>query len=110
MDSEQEAVAWRNEVNIRNIQSAIDSENTAVLDFIYKVASMGGHVTTTTLREHIINNTGSDSITIEFRDGLIIQSNNSEYRLNDDFTLTKLGAPVSSSKYDQKLSNNKTVK
>lgn len=110
LDSEQEAVDWRNELNIRNIQSAIDSENSTVLDFPYKVTSMGGHIKTTTLREYIINNIGSDSIDIEFRDGLIVKSNGTEYKINDDFTITKLGASITASKYDQKLSNGKTVK
>lgn len=110
LDSEQEAVDWRNELNIRNIQSAIDSENSTVLDFPYKITSMGGHIKTTTLREYIINNIGSDSIDIEFRDGLIIKSKGTEYKVNDDFTITKLGTSVTSSKYDQKLSNGKTVK
>ena len=110
LDSEQEAVDWRNESNIRNIQSAIDSENNAVLDFPYKVTSMGGHITTMTLRDYVTKKIGSDSIDIEFRDGLIIKSNSTEYKVNDDFTITKLGAPASSSKYDQKLTNGKTVK
>ena len=110
LDSEQEAVDWRNESNIRNIQSAIDSENNAVLDFPYKVTSMGGHITTMTLRDYVTKTIGSDSIDIEFRDGLIIKSNGTEYKVNDDFTITKLGAPATSSKYDQKLTNGKTVK
>ena len=110
LDSEQEAVDWRNESNIRNIHSAIDSENTAVLDFPYKVTSMGGHITTMTLRDYVTKTIGSDSIDIEFRDGLIIKSNGTEYKVNDDFTITKLGAPATSSKYDQKLTNGKTVK
>jgi hypothetical protein len=110
LDSEQEAVDWRNESNIRNIHSAIDSENNAVLDFPYKVTSMGGHITTMTLRDYVTKTIGSDSIDIEFRDGLIIKSNGTEYKVNDDFTITKLGAPATSSKYDQKLANGKTVK
>jgi hypothetical protein len=71
---------------------------------------MGGHITTMTLRDYVTKTIGSDSIDIEFRDGLIIKSNGTEYKVNDDFTITKLGAPATSSKYDQKLANGKTVK
>lgn len=110
LESEQEAIEWRNEMNIRNIQSAIEQENSVVLDFPYKVNSLGGHITTMTLKEYITKTIGSDSIEIEFRNGLVIKSNGSEYKLNDDFTITKLGAPATSSKYDQKLTNGKTVK
>lgn len=110
LESEQEAIDWRNEMNIRNIQSAIEQENSVVLNFPYKVSSLGGHITTMTLEEYITKTIGSDSIEIEFRNGLVIKSNGSEYKLNDDLTITKLGAPVTSSKYDQKLSNGKTVK
>jgi hypothetical protein len=63
-----------------------------------------------TLKEYITKEIGSDSIEIEFRNGLVIKSNGSEYKLNDDLTITKLGAPATSSKYDQKLTNGKTVK
>ena len=110
LDSEQEVVEWRNGINMRNIQSAIDSENPSVLNFPYKIMSVKGHVTTLTLKEHIINVIGSDSIKIKFKDGLIIQNNETEYKLNDDFTLSKLGSSIISSKYDQRLSNDKTVK
>ena len=110
LESEQEAVEWRNEKNIANIQSAIEQENSAVLDFIYKINSLGGHIVTTTFKEYITKIIGSDSIEIEFRNGLVIKSNGSEYKLNDDLTITKLGTPVTASKYDQKLSNGKTVK
>lgn len=110
LESEQEAIDWRNEMNIRNIQSAIEQENSVVLDFPYKVSSLGGHITTMTLKEYITKTIGSDSIEIEFRNGLVIKSDGSEYKLNDDLTITKLGAPATSSKYDQKLTNGKTVK
>ena len=110
LESEQEAIDWRNEMNIRNIQSAIEQENSVVLNFPYKITSLGGHITTTTLKEYITKTIGSDSIEIEFRNGLVIKSNGSEYKLNDDLTITKLGAPATSSKYDQKLTNGKTVK
>lgn len=110
LESEQEAIDWRNEMNIRNIQSAIEQENSIVLDFPYKITSLGGHITTMILKEYITNTVDSDSIEIEFRNGLVIKSNGSEYKLNDDFTITKLGASVTASKYDQKLSNGKTVK
>lgn len=110
LESEQEAIDWRNDMNIRNIQSAIEQENSVVLDFPYKISSLGGHITTMTLKEYITKTVGSDSIEIEFRNGLIIKSNGSEYKLNDDLTITKLGAPATSSKYDQKLANGKTVK
>jgi hypothetical protein len=63
-----------------------------------------------TLKEYITKTIESDSIEIEFRNGLVIKSNGSEYKLNDDLTITKLGAPATSSKYDQKLTNGKTVK
>lgn len=110
LESEQEAVDWRNEMNIRNIQSAIEQENSVVLNFPYKITSLGGHITTMTLQEYITKTVGSDSIEVEFRNGLVIKSNGSEYKLNDDLTITKLGAPATSSKYDQKLTNGKTVK
>lgn len=63
-----------------------------------------------TLKEYITKEIGSDSIEVEFRNGLVIKSNGSEYKLNDDLTITKLGSPATSSKYDQKLTNGKTVK
>jgi hypothetical protein len=110
LDSEQEVVEWRNDINIRNIQSAIDYENQSVLNFPYKIMSVKGHVTTLTLKEHIMSAINASSIKIKFKDGLIIQNNEEEYKLNDDFTLSKLGSSIVSSKYDQKLSNNKTVK
>lgn len=110
LDSEQEAVDWRNELNIRNIQSGINSENSTVLDFPYEVTSIKGNVNITTFREYILSTIESDSIDIEFRDGLIIKSNGIEYKVNTDLTITKLGASVTASKYDQKLSNDKTVK
>ena len=110
LESEQEAIDWRNEMNIRNIQNAIEQENSIVLNFPYKITSLGGHITTMTLKEYITNIVGSDSIETEFRNGLVIKSNGSEYKLNDDLTITKLGAPATSSKYDQKLTNGKTVK
>lgn len=110
LESEQEAIDWRNEMNIRNIQSAIEQENSMVLDFPYKVSSLGGHITTMTLKEYITKTIGFDSIEIEFRNGLVIKNSGSEYKLNDDLTITKLGAPATSSKYDQKLTNGKTVK
>lgn len=110
LESEQEAIDWRNEMNIRNIQSAIEQENNVVLDFPYKISSIKGQITTVTFREYIAKTIDSDSIEIEFRNGLVIKSNGLEYKLNDDLTITKLGATVTSSKYDQKLMNGKTVK
>jgi hypothetical protein len=74
---------------------------------------MGGRVTTTTFKEYIIKNVNieSNSIEIAFRDELlIIKSNNIEYKVNKDLTITKLGDSIITSKYDQKLSNGKTVK
>lgn len=110
LESEQEAIEWRNQMNIRNIQNAIEQENNDILNFPYKTISLGGHITITTLKDYITKTIESDSIEFEFRDGLIIKSNESEYKLNDDFTITKLGASITASKYDQKLSNGKTVK
>ena len=110
LEYEQEAIEWRNEKNIRNIQSAIEQEASTVLDFPYKITSMGGHVVTTSFRDHIVSQIKTDSFKIEYRDGLIIKTKDSEYELDEDFSVRILGAPVTISKYDHVLSNGKTVK
>lgn len=110
LESEQEAIDWRNEMNIRNIQSAIEQETNTVLDFPYKITSMGGHIVTTSFRDYIISQIKTDSFEIRYRDGLIIKTKDSEYELDEDFSVKILGAPVTTSKYDHVLSNGKTVK
>lgn len=112
MDSAQEAVAWRNKDIKENIQTAITRKNPEVLNFPYKIDLMGDVVKTTSLKEYISSNIGSDSFDVEFNEDLIIKSGGVIYTMDSDFNINKVGGEIKPevSKYDQKLSDGKTVK
>lgn len=117
IDSAEEAVNWYNKTLKEGIKNKIKQQDKNVLDLAYSKEIVGNNVKTTTLREYIASQIGSDSMTIKFNKDLLIESNGKEFIMNSNFEIKNLGAVVvepnleaekqinESSKYQEKLSD-----
>ena len=118
MDSAEEAITWYNKTLKEGIKNKIKQQDKSVLDLAYNKEIVGNNVKTTTLREYLSSQIGSDSMTIKFNKDLIIESNGKEFIMNSNFEVKSLGAAIvepgpkeeggsenSNSKYQEKLSD-----
>ena len=118
MDSAEEAIAWYNKTLKEGIKNKIKLQDKNVLDLAYSKEIVGNNVKTTTLREYLSSQIGSDSMTIKFNKDLLIESNGKEFIMNSNFEVKSLGTTIvepgpkeedggenSSSKYQEKLSD-----